>query len=80
MSESAEFLGTSLFNQIGFMMNFKALWDQTNVINIELTGTDVTNLDLTLWPMSRIHGLKYGQGIDETASDNIYLNYLKSVI
>jgi hypothetical protein len=85
-TESSEFLQTDLISQIEVAMLFKALWQQTNVINIELSGTDVSNYDINYtnagisWPLATQRGLKYGNGLDEAASDNVLISYLMELM
>lgn len=80
LTESSEFLGTTIYNNLDFLLNVKAIWDQTDDINIELTGSDPTNADISgFWPLASQLDLKYAKGMDETRTDNVLLNWLKSV-
>lgn len=81
-TESAEFLADEIVTYIEVFMKFAAAWQQTNTVNIELTGTDVSNYDINLansgltWPLATELDLKSGSGIDETASDETLISYL----
>lgn len=81
-TEGTEFLATTILEQIDIWLNFNAAWCQVNTLNIELTGTDITNGDINLansgisWPFATIRNAKYGVGLDEVASDNVLINYL----
>jgi hypothetical protein len=53
------------------------LYKQTNTLNVSYTGTYLSaDIDLTQWPLAIQHDLKYGSGLNETKTDNIFLNQI----
>jgi hypothetical protein len=80
------FTNTTFQQQIELAMCFLAMWEQTNTLNIELTGTEVTNNDINYsnngisWPYATERELVYGTGINEDSKDQTLIAYLISLM
>jgi hypothetical protein len=79
-TEETEFLASAITSKTNLVSKFLAAYDQTDVLNISLTGTDHggLNTDQTIWSLGWMYGLKYGTGLSGGQLENVLLQYIIS--
>ena len=81
-TEGTEMLATNYIDNVEFIMELLAAWENHGVFGFEMTGTGVSNIDIDFanaaisWPKGRKLDLFYGTGIDEISHQNTLLSYL----
>jgi hypothetical protein len=79
-TESTEFLANTVLNNFDILSQFRAFWEQTDTLNVSLTGTGISNDDYPTWLTALLKDLKYGSGLDENRSDAVLESFARSVM
>lgn len=83
---ATELVSKDIIEVIEIWMLFLAAWEQVDVINIELTGTAISNFDISVanagitWLRSAFGDIWYGTGIDEISIKHTLLSYLQELM
>jgi hypothetical protein len=84
--EGTEMLSKDVIEVLHLIKNYKCLWEDDTVTNMELQGTELTNTDAVFanqawtWPKSIDLELYQASGIDETSRKNTFLSYLIEIL